>query len=269
MSRHRKRAVLATFLLIFPCAGSAEDRTGGTDPLEAQFNNHESYPRHITENQLGDMSLSDPKLRIAYYWLIKAGVYDLMDNRYPPVTEVLKDVKRRGDSATPLWLDIMASNQDSALEYRIPLIIGEVGSINMAPYVDYLRKMIQTRWETISGGACRVALDTLFQYGNMEDVHLALDLAKKRPFLADYVQYAFDTEERRKAGLRTKPSSSKTSPAPAQTGDPRAPELAPATNHAASSHPEEPISTTLWLVTAAGLIFVALGVFWFLRKGQT
>lgn len=270
MFKFRKTSFRVALLFIFTFAAIAEDRHTGIGRMEPLFKVPESFPKGITEDQLKDLPLSDPKLRIAYFWLIRGarGSNEITDVRHPEVVAALRDVKKRGDSTTPLWLDIMVKNQDTALEFRIPILIGDIGTIKMGPYVDYFRKVLQTRGDSINGTLFGVALDTFFQYGNKEDVQVALDLAKKRPFLADYVQSALDTEQMRNPGPRTKPPISETSPSPAQTGDPRAPELASATNNAGSSHPEDTATTTPWLETAAGLIVAALGLFWFLLKRQ-
>ncbi len=253
-------------LLLCPWAAIAEDSDNGQGQLEPPFTDNENFSREFTEEQLRDLPLSDPTLRVAYFMMVKGAVSELADKRYPRLLEVLKDVKRRGDTTTPLWLDMMAKNQETSLEYKIPLIIGRVGTIKMGPYVDYLRQMIQTRGDSINGTIFQVALDTFFEYGNKEDVQLALDLAKKRPFLADYVQSSLDTDRRRKAGGAPKPSSPETSPAPAQAKEQQAPEMAPTKAPAPSGQEKGAASPSNYLTMAVGLIVVTLGLCCFLLK---
>lgn len=258
------------FFFVLQCSAYAEDRSSGTDPLETQFRIHENYPNGITEDQLRELPLSDSKLRLAYFWLIRTanGGWQITDNRTPEMVEVLKDVRRRGDSATPLWLDIMDQNHDSHLECMIPHIIARVGTINMTPYVDYLRKMIQTRGDTINGTACEVALDLFFKHGNKEDVQMVDDLAKKRPFLAPFVQTAVEKEGRRYASPRTKPSGTASSPEPAQVEVQRGSNKDLTTNRLPSEPPEEPASSTTLLVVTSLLIVAAIGLlrFWLKRR---
>lgn len=259
---------MAALLLLIPCPVFAEDYHTGVGRLEPQFKIPEGPPREITEDQLRDLPLSDPKLRVAYFWLIRGamGSNEVTDVRHPAVLAALRDVKKRGDATTPLWLDIMAKNQDTSLEYRIPILIGQVGTIKMGPYVDYFRKMIQSRGDTVNGTLFGVAIDTFYEYGNSMDVQLALELAKKRPFLGDYVQTALDNERRRKTSPRTTPSSTGPSPEPAQARDSKVSEKAPTTNPVVSKHPQEPASSATWLVTTAVLIAAGISLFWFLLK---
>jgi hypothetical protein len=263
-----KVPLLLAFFFIAPFFAHAEDRAVGTDPLEPQFKNPGSYPKGMTGNQLMDLPLSDPKLRLSYFWLIRSanGGPEITDQRTPEMVEVLKDVKRRGDSATPLWLDIMANNHDSHLECMIPHVIARVETINMTPYVDYLRKMIQTRGDTINGTACEVALDLFFKHGNKEDVQMVEDLARKRPFLAPFVQTVIEQEGRRHAGPRTKPSGIASSPAPSQAEVQEGPDKDPQTNRLPPEPPEEPASSTALLVVTSLLIVAAIGLFRFWPK---
>ncbi len=262
--------LLLAFLHITRCFALAEDRPFGTDPLEPQFRTPETYPRDITEDQLRDLPLSDPKLRIAYAWLIKGahGGHEITDARFPALVEVLKDVKRRGNTATPLWLDIMSNNHGSHLEYMIPHVLERVETIEMEPYVDYFRKMLQTRGDTINALACSVALSIFFEYGTKEDVQMVQELAKRRPFLAPSVEEAFETEQRRNAPLRTKPSGLETTPAPDQSAEPQSPKLAPPTPPVPSMPTEGPASSNTWFAVTAGFIVSALGLFWFLLNGK-
>src|SRR5690606_28639721 len=130
---------------------------------------------------------------------------------------------RRGDSTTPVWLDIMEKNPNTSLERFIPRMIARIGTIKMEPYVDYLRTMFRTRRpEEIRGYACEQALAIFFVYGTSEDVQLVQELAKKRPFLAPFVQMAFEREQRRTAP-RAGPSEPEADRAPNRASEPAAP----------------------------------------------
>jgi hypothetical protein len=162
----------------------------------------------------------------------------------------------------------MAKNQDTALEYKIPILIGQIGTIKMGPYVDYFRKMIQTRGDSTNGTLFGVALDIFFEYGTKDDVQLALDLAKKRPFLASYVETAIKHEEQRKPFSPQK-AMPETAPTPAQTGDPPAPEKAPTKQPTPTTQGEETASSTPQKVVTGGFMVAALGLLWWVLKRRS
>ena len=262
---------LLALLLLIQCSAFSEDRSGGTDPLEPQFNSPESYPRELKEADLRDLPLSDPKLRVAYFWLIKTAIgWRISDDKnFPETTEILKDVRRRGDSATPLWLDMMEKNHGAWLKYSIPYNIELIGTINMEPYVDYLRKMIQTRPDEISEGACGTALGIFFEHGTEKDVEMVQKLAKKRPFLASCVESAFEREQRRRLPPLTKAPESIPTPTTDQTSSPPAPEKAPMAKPDPTALAEDSSPSMPWLAVKVMGIAAALGLLWFLIKRRS
>ena len=269
-----KPPFLTALLFLLPCALLAEDRDSGfIDALEAQFRDTTTIPRAITETELRGFELSDPKLRVAYYWVIKAskGGPEIVDNEISGLVEVVKDIRRRGDATTPLWLDIMANNKDTRFEYRIPMIIEMFGTINMKPYVDYFREMVKTRWETINGGAFSVALETFYNHGTKDDVQMVMEIVKKRPFLAPCIASATEAEERKQRSLAKK-LMPETTLAPIHALEPKAPEIAASTKPAsplgtqAEQQQKQPASSHIPLIVMAILSTVVLGLFWFFLK---
>lgn len=260
---------LVAFLMVLRPAGAQEDRAVGTDPLEPQFNTPENYPKDATEADLKLLDLTDPKLRVAYYWLIKSSNSgsQITDKRTPELMEILKDIRRRGDSATPLWLDMMAKNPGSNLEWYIPNVINRVGTIKMEPYVDYLRKMLQTRPDKISGTACGAALSIFFEHGTREDLEMVQELAKKRPFLAPYVETAVAREQRRTAAPITTPSSLANPSHVGPSTMAHAPESHLSTNPKETPPTQESGSILPWTAAAVGLSIAGIGLFWVWRKG--
>ena len=192
------RSKLLILLVLLTAAwftAQAEDQVLPYAPEEPLFVN-QSYPMGLKEQDLKDMAISDPQLRIAYAFLIRAamGGPKIVDERTPEMVATLNDLKRRGDSATPLMLDIMAKNHNTRHEHLIPHIISRVGAIKMVPYLDYLRQMIRTRPDEISAAANKVTAELFLEHGTPEDVKMMQDLAKKRPFLAPSLERAFDLQ---------------------------------------------------------------------------
>lgn len=263
---HNFRFFLALLLLI-PCSAFSEDRANGTDPLEPHLDTPHSYPRGLKEADLRDLPLSDPKLRVAYYWLNKSvnSTGRIIEEKvFPEMTEVMKDVRRRGDSATPLWLDMMGKNHRASMEYSIPHLLAQLGILNMEPYVDYLRNMIRTRPGEISEGACKTALGIFFEHGTEKDVKMVQELAEKRPFLASCVESAFEREQRRRLPPPTKAPEAITTPTSDETA--AAPAKVPTAKPVPAALGEDSSPSTPWLVAKVISVAAVLGLLWLLIK---
>ena len=139
---------LSNYLLLFALLVAArlsvlaEDQVVSYAPEEPLFVNQE-YPTGLKADDLKTLSLDDPKLRIAYAFLIRAamGGPKIVDDRTPEMVVALNDLKRRGDNSTPLLLDIIEKNQNTRYENLIPLVVSRIGTIKMEPYLQYLRQM--------------------------------------------------------------------------------------------------------------------------------
>ena len=228
------------------------------------------YPRKVTTAaHFKELPLNDPELRKAYLWLLRTANSGgpVADKRLPEMLEVLKDAQRRGDSATPLWLDIMAKNHNTSFETYGPGTIARIGTVKMEPYVEYFRKMIQTRPDEIDFSTAEAMLEIFFVYGTKEDVKMVEALARRGPIMASAIQSASEREQRRTAP-RTKPSEPATTPAPTPAVEPQAPEKAPGTNPAPTTR-SEGTSTTPWSVVTVVAIAAALGLLWLLIKRRS
>lgn len=270
MSRLRKfRSLFALLLLhVIVGAAAAEDRALPHDPQEPEFT-IDKYPRGLKENDLEHLPIDDPKLRQAYGFLAMSANSGgpVTDERNPEMVVVLNDVKRRGDSTTPVWLDLMAKNPNSFLECYIPGIIARIGNIEMEPYVEYLRKMLTSRPDEINGAATKQALAIFFQFGTGEDVKMVQEVAKKRPFLAWYVEDAFAFEAlRNPAG--SKPSRPAKARTPGNTADPEFPEKASTAKPARVTLGGESVSSVLWSAMAVLVVTTAAGLLWLRLKGR-
>ncbi len=221
-----------------------------------------SFPTGITEDDLKALPLDDLKLRVSYVYLMQAG-----DPRFllktSEMTPILNDLKRRGDEATPLLIDIMEKNHNTSLEYLIPLVISKVGTLKMEPYLEYLRRMITSRPDEINATLNEVALKIFLEHGTEDDVEMVQDLARKRPFLAPSVERAFEFE-RWRTPVSDDPATVSGSPSVAQ---PPTPKQAPETKPAPTVRSDEQTSSTSWPVVAVSIL-AAVGLLWLLLKGR-
>jgi hypothetical protein len=229
---------------------------------------NQSYPIGLKEEDLRNMTLADPKLRIAYVFLIRTARSGpkITDERTPEMVAVLADLKRRSDSATPLLLDIMAKNHNTQYEHLIPLIISRIGTIKIGPYLDYLREMVRTRPDEISAASNEVTAELFLEHGTPEDVKMLQDLAKRRPFLAPSLERAFDLQ-RYKNPDRSNTTQTTPTPKPLPVVQPTAQKKVTKAQPTASRPNEEPTSSTLWSVVAV-LIVAAIGLLWLFLKGR-
>ena len=263
---HNFRLLLALLFLV-PFVASAKGGVtakGQGEPLIA-----EKYPSGLTENDLKDLSLTDPSLRVAYIWLMRSANPEgpIVDESQPAMVAILNDLRRRGDSATPMLLDILKKSHDSIYQDYMPGIIARVGTIKMDPYVEYLRKVIQDRPEGISPTFAGDALGIFFVYGTKEDVKMVEVLTKNGTGMAAAIKTAFEREQRRNMSP-TKSANLPTTPALIPDVEPEAPENAPWTNPAPTKR-SEGTSTTPWSVVTVVAIAAALGLLWLLSKRRS
>lgn len=178
-----------------PAPQKPGDQVSGYAPLEPILENL-AYRAVLTSAELESLSLNDLKLRVAYVWLLGGSGGPRMANRSSSVLHAtLNDLKRRGDSATPLLLDIMDKNRNTNLEHLIPLSIAENGTIKIEPYLVYLRGMIRTRPDEINGSAFEAATNIFFDHGTPEDIQMMKNLATRRPYLAESLEAALQHQK--------------------------------------------------------------------------
>lgn len=220
------------------------------------------FPRGLQEEDLKDLPLTDPKLRTAYAWLIRqAKPYPMIVSKENlEMVAALNDLRRRGDGATPLLLDIMAKNHNTRFEDMIPYFIPWIGTMKMEPYIDYLREMIKTRPDEISAVANEVVSELFLEHGTAEDVRMMQELTKKRPFLAPSLKRAFESYQR---GPSTPNKPSVSSPSPSIFS---MPPHKPKRDLLSTLIPDnESASSTVWGAVVA-LIAVLSGLLWVLLK---
>jgi hypothetical protein len=173
---------------------------------EEDFFINREVPIGVTEAELQRLPLDAPELRNAYGFLIRAAMGGpvIVDERLPEALAALNDLRWRGDSATPLLLDIMRQNPNTRLETLTPLLVSRVETIDMNPYVTYIRQKVVTRADELSGDAAEVATRILLDFGSPEDIETMKELKRKRPFLAPYIERSFEAERRAERGRARK-----------------------------------------------------------------
>lgn len=268
MFRLSNYLLVSALLITVRLTVCGEDQVLPYAPEEPQLSNR-LYPTGLKEEDLRNLPLSDPKLRIAYAFLIGAarGGPKIVDERTPEMVATLNDLKRRGDSATPLLLDIMEKNHNTTLEDLIPLVVSRIGTIKMEPYLQYLRHMVKTRPDEISAAANEVAAKLFLEHGTVDDAKMMEELAKKRPFLAPSLERAHEFQ-RWNHPDPNKSAQTTSTPKPLPVVQAPKPKKAPSTSPAPSTPSDEPASSTPWSVIIV-LIMAATGLLWLLVKKRT
>jgi len=252
------------FFFITDIALLAEDHVIGYAPSEPLFVNQD-YPTGLKEEDLRDLPLSDPKLRIAYAFLVRAARSGLkiVDESTPEMVVALSDLKRRGDSATPLLLDIMAKNHNTRYEDLIPLLVSRIGTIKMEPYLEYFRQMVKTRSEEMSASANEAAATVFLEHGTAGDAKMLEELATKRPFLAPSLERAFEFQRWKRPDAR-KSADATVRPVALPIVNQQSPKKAPEFKPAPTTPDEKPTSSIPWsiiivfVVAASGLVSLLL-----------
>jgi len=226
----------------------------------------------ITAEQLGKLPLDDPLLRLAYANFMAS---ELIMQFYPPRRPIdygtyptwdvaaLEDIKKRGDSVTPLLLNIAAKNPNSGFETGVlgnaPYVIKDLN-----PYLEYARNVLQTRTMEMNSSVAGTVAGLLVRYGTPEDLERLRSLIKNRPYLTATIEgqlrHAAVFQAANDAASEAKRTISPSLELPA-------PKKAAVAKPAISSPSEEPTSSTPWSIIVV-LILAASGLLWLLLKGR-
>lgn len=139
----------------------------------------------LDEKAYARMSLDDPLLHLAWWHLL--GTMRIKYSDEPTPRAALLDLRRRGDSATPMILKLMKDNQDSNFE-GVGFGAIEVGHLNPQPFVEYAQQMLRERALTSNAGNATIAVTILLDYGDKADRELVEWYAKARPYLGPTVK---------------------------------------------------------------------------------
>ncbi len=258
---------MACAVIALACVAGAEEiknHPGQYRPYSPELGNGLLYElKGMDEAAFARMPLDDALLKRAYWHaflsLLSAGIQ-------PPDPEAraaLADLRRRGESVTPMLLKMMADNQETDFEGAVLYTIPEVGSIPLEPYLEYARKVLRDRTQTMNGSLAGYAAKLLATHGTKEDAELLKWVMETRPYVAPPVTMHLD-ELNRRLGLP-------------KTNPPRTPNRQATTGDATSGNPqgtaskptsltdtEQPVKTR-WLVWVL-LILAATGLLWVVIK---
>jgi len=156
----------------------------------------ESKLRDLREQDYSKMSLEDPLLQSAYV-LVFLHVKDVKTGGglRPELMAAFKDLKRRGDSVTPLLLKLMKENPYSRLESGA-LAACYIDAIDPKPLVEYARSALTTRWDTLPPGFVGSIAHLLIRKGIPSDLDLLREVVRKRPYLTDTIESEINAAKR-------------------------------------------------------------------------
>jgi hypothetical protein len=216
------------------------------------------YP--LREDDFRKMSLNDPVLQSAYIrlFLQSKGYFhesDLSEHNKAAVA----DLKRRGNSVTPLLLDLMKTNPYSNFEASVVLLIGHVPGIDPQPYVAYAREAMTTRYQTMNSTLAGGIAILLSEKGTEADRALLREVAMKRPYLKGVI-LSPDPVPTKKASDGSGATTLVPSDVKHRTDETRA--AVPSQSQA----DVEPL-TRRWFVWTL-VVVAAIGLLWLLLKGR-
>ena len=169
---------------------------------------YRSYSAELTRDKLNEfdgwdeaafarLSIEDPVLKRAYHTVFGSVVNDYMRFDEPELNAALADMRRRGDTLTPMFLKLMDENQETGFESLVLVHISNIGTINVAPYLEYARRVLRERTQTMNAGLAGCAADLLAKHGTKEDGELMKWVMETRPYVADSVTRKLDALNRR------------------------------------------------------------------------
>lgn len=138
---------------------------------------------NLKAEDLAKMSLDDPLLKYAYYRVFSARSYGFQ-RLAPPQELALADMRRRGEAVSPMLLKLMAESQENVIEDSILTQIEYLGTVRIEPFLDYARRLLRERTQTMTVDSAGVATHVLGRHGTKEDEALLEWVLKERPFVA-------------------------------------------------------------------------------------
>lgn len=219
-----------------------------------EFN--EDKMRGLTAEKLAKMSFDDPLLRYAYFNIFSRNIRE-PDTLASEEAVVLEDMRRRGDSITPLLLELARQNQDTIFESALLQHIAEVGNLDLEPYLKYARTFLQERTQTMNSDLAECASLLLANHGTKEDLVLLERVISERPYVARGVSEKLKIFKERleRAKQATRPILRGEAPASeAATGN-----VAEKATKQSVANRDGHISTKSWMIWASfGMIIAAI-----------
>ena len=161
-------------------ADSAIPLRGLHRPLPAEMVVDSRNLGGLDERAYARMSPDDPLLHLAWWHLLGGMLPHYGDE--PTPRAALADLRRRGDSATPILLKLMSDNRDSDFECCAFSAIN-LAHLNPQPFLDYAQQMLRERTlSSYSENALRAVM-VLLEHGEKADRDLVEWYALARPYL--------------------------------------------------------------------------------------
>jgi hypothetical protein len=153
----------------------------------------------LRENDFAKMSVDDSALQSVYLRLftLAQGSDSAEWQLDPHIQAAFNDLKKRGDSATPMLLKLAGDNPDTHFEAALLFKIDQVTGMDMQPYVEYARGILDTRFSTMTPGLAGAAASFVLKKGNASDLERLHKVLEKRPYLAHTIKTAISRHEYR------------------------------------------------------------------------
>lgn len=135
----------------------------------------------LTAEELAAMTLDNPLLKMAYASVFMDSIHKL-SHTDPARQLALADMRRRGESVSPVLLNLIKENKETRIESSILCFIPYLDTVNIEPFLNYARDLLRERTNSDVAG---VASLLLAERGAKEDVELLEWLLEQNPY-AEY-----------------------------------------------------------------------------------
>jgi hypothetical protein len=229
-------------------------------PEMKAVSDHPELLEKLKEEDFAKMSLDDPLLKYVCADIFTRSSLGRVGKMDAQQVMVLADLRRRGESASPMLLKVIEENQETPIESCILGLIDELGTVRLDPFLEYARKLVRERPNSDVVAAAAILLA---KQGTKEDITLLEGLLEQRPFAVTYATKSLKALRERlnppqtetRPERREKPSSHAGSDAHSAKGTVK--------------HPQDGGTVTsqskLWL-TGGMVLVVLLGIYRLLRK---
>jgi hypothetical protein len=187
---------LLLFLAIHYTTLDAQNQPGPYRPYSDELESSNIELKGLDEHAYSQMSLDDIRLKTAYVEVFLSTFGDFFPLK-PELNAALTDMRKRGDSITPLLLKLMDENQETGFEFSLLLDIPRVETIKLEPYLDYARNVLRERTHTMSAGLAGSAAQLLAHHGTKEDAELLKWVMETRFYVKDSITRKLDELNRR------------------------------------------------------------------------
>lgn len=150
----------------------------------------------LTAMNLARMPFDDRLLRYAYISVFLRNIRE-PDTLDVEENLVLEDMRKRGDSITPLLLELAGQNQETMFESALLDKIAEVGTVDLYPYLQYARILLRERTQTMNSSLAQCASMLLANHGTKQDLALLEQVIEKRSYTAPGVKKSLRVLEKR------------------------------------------------------------------------